>query len=204
MTSEANDLITNENFLKIIDKWSNLAFYDNSLNRYSLNLAKNNYYELYQFTIAAEQLVKNNLGRHSYTMIVFNIHTPNDMYHALKSDSIPAFKDLTIQVASALGTHLPTQTLYCAMNIDTYAILLEDYKPVDTALLVINLTEDITNHYPDSKLRLTFGSCEADAYEYDIPSMCRRAFYAMSTITGDDPQLMVDYNEIILEKKIIG
>ncbi len=199
MNIKLSDTLSDDNYHKIIDKWSNLTFYDNNLNRYSLNLSPDKLQDMYHFTILAEQLLRDHQKEHSHTMVAFHIQKP--ALHSRIYD-INSGEGLAKHTEAALKSHIKNPNLSCGINEDTFIFLLEDYKTVDTALLVINLTEEISRYYPDLKLRLTFGSCRADPYEYEIPCLCRRAFYAMSTISGDDQQLMADYNDIILEKKL--
>jgi hypothetical protein len=187
----------NENYLFVINKWSRIAFYDYNLNITSPSISNNYYSNVYDFTVSTEFLLKNN-PYHTHTLLVFDIKSLNEIEsEALINSSFSNYVDTII--------HSNTQKpdLYCRLNDKTVIVLLENYSSIDVAMLVINLNEDIANYKPEYNIKLKFGTCIAEDFEIDIISLYRRAYFAMSTIKDNEQQLMANYNEIILQKKVL-
>jgi GGDEF domain-containing protein len=189
----------NENYLYVINKWSRIAFYDCNLNITSPSISNNYYYDVYDFTVSSEFLLKNN-SYHTHTLLVFDIKSLNATEaesHYMNDSRFSNYVDTII------NSNIQKPDLYCRLNDETIVVLLENYSSIDVAMLVINLNEDIVNYKPEYNINLKFGTCIAQDYEFDIISLYRRAYFAKSTMKDNDQQLMANYNEIILQKKVL-
>jgi hypothetical protein len=187
----------NESYLSVINKWSRIAFYDYNLNLISPSISNSYYSNVYDFTVSSEILLKNN-PYHTYTLLAFDIKSLN----AAESDSLNDSR-FSNYVDTIINSSIKKPDLYCRLNNETIVVLLENYSTIDVAMLVINLNEDIANYKPEYNIKLKFGTCIAKDYEFDIISLYRRAYFAMSTMKDNDQQLMANYNEIILQKKVL-
>ena len=189
-----NALASIKNYYNIIIERSNLAFFD-------FNLGMNPHIsDMQRFSIAAEQLLKQNLFHHAYTMVVFDIdcfRKVNEIIGYSRGDDLLQYIEHTLQ------TYISVPDLYCRVHDDNFALFLADYKEIDIALLVIQLTEEISKFASPVDINLSFGICKAEFAELDIPSLCSRAIYAKSTIKGKEQQLLADYDEVIQSKDTI-
>ncbi len=148
---------------------------------------------LHQFTDCAENLLRNNSRNHSYTMLIFDV---NLLSGTQESCSLSAFQDLITYIGSMLKNYVPEPNLFCQINSNNFAILMQDSKAVDVALLAISLTEEANQFHPGSMVKLTFGSCLADSKKIDIAALFRQAIYAKNTITEQNHQILAVYNEL--------
>ncbi len=190
---------SNDNFIHVINKWSHLTFYDCNLNIISPSISHAHYSDLYQFTISAERLLKNS-PYHNHIMLIFDIDTICEA--AETNPSVIDYK-FSHHVDTIVKSYIHEPNLCSSINDETFMILIENYNTIDIAMLVINLTEDITNFNPEFKIKVKFGTCIAEYSDYDITSLYRRAFFAMSTITGKEQQLLANYNELVFQKKVL-
>jgi GGDEF domain-containing protein len=193
----SNELTTDNN--NIIDKCSILTFYDTNLNKTSIHVSNPNFPEMNHFTTSAERLLNNNPQNYSYTMIVFDINLLskiNETYNHV------IYNALIKHVFATLQANIQEPNLFCQINDDNFAIFVENYKAIDIALFVINLTEEISSYNSELTIKLTFGSCPADYSKMNISTLSRLAFYAKSTLNGQSNRLLADYNELVFHKKM--
>lgn len=174
----------------IYDMCSNLSLFYENLNKASFNISN---IDIYQFTKSSEKLLKNNTQKNTYAVLVFDIDQLNEFNNSIKNE-------LIAHIESTLKNYINEPKLYCNMNDGNYVILLENYKSIDIALLVILLTEEISDYIPELNIKPTFGICIADQSDQNIPSLYKRAFYAKSTIKGQNQKLLANYTELILRK----
>jgi GGDEF domain-containing protein len=178
-------IITHNN---IIDKSSNLSLSYYNLDKISIfpsNIG------LYHFTESAEKLLKNNPNRNSYALLAFDIDNISEIS---KLYGIFFVSELFVQISSTLRNHIMDPNLYCNMN-ENFAILLENYTSIDIAMLVIQLSEEISNINPELNIKLAFGICIAGPADQNISFLYKRAFLAKSTIKGKDQPLLANYTE---------
>ncbi|MHB8132352.1 MAG: GGDEF domain-containing protein [Mobilitalea sp.] len=183
----------------ILHKWSNFTFYDTNLNKTIIHVPNTNFSGMYHFTVTAERLMKNNLQNNSYTMIVFDINLLSDIKDAYDH---AIFNALIHHVLTTLQTNILKPNLFCRINDDNFAIFVENYKAIDIALFVINLKEEISSYNPELTIKLTFGICPVDNPKIDIPSLCKLAFYAKSTLIGQSVRFLANYDELVFQKKM--
>lgn len=195
-----NVLASIKNYYNIIIERSNLAFFDFNLGINPLDSSHTQISDMQRFSVKAEQLLKQNLFHHAYTMVVFDIdcfRKVNEIIGYSRGDELLQYIEHTLQ------SYVSAPDLYCRVHDDNFALFLADYKEIDIALLVIQLTEEISKFTSPININLSFGICKAEFAELDIPSLCSRAFYAKSTIKGKEQQLLADYNEVIQIKDSI-
>lgn len=181
-----------DKYYQIIVERSNLDFYDFHLNQLSTDASYHVLSDMYHFAKSVENLLSNNTHA-SYTMVVFDIDgfgKINDLYGHRMGD------ELLCHINKTLKSLIQNPNLYCRVYDDNFALFLENYKKIDIALLVIQLTEEISNYNPQLAAKLSFGICNAGKEGLDIPSLCSRAYYAKSTIKGIDYQLLANYDEL--------
>lgn len=188
-----NILVSIENFYKIIVERSNPTFYD-SLNQLSFNDSEIPISDMNNFIESAEKLLKNNKNGKTYTMIVFDI----DNFREINSlYGYSTGNDILNHIAKILSSYIREPNLYCRVYDDNYALFLENYREIDIALLVIYLTEEISNYYIDLKTKLSFGICKTEPEDRNILSICSKAYFAKSTIKGKEHQLLANYDEVV-------
>lgn len=195
-----NVLASIKNYYNIIIERSNLAFFDFNLESSPADAPNTKISDMQRFSVTAERLLKQNFFHHAYTMVVFDIDCFKKMNECLgysHGDELLRYIEKTLQ------TYISAPNLFCRVHDDNFALFLEDYKEIDIALLVIQLTEEISKFASHVDINLSFGICKAEFAELDIPSLCSRAFYAKSTIKGKEQQLLADYDEVIQTKEPI-
>lgn len=143
-----------------------------------------------QFQESAEATLKNGKD-HSHTMIVFDIDKFHDIIEYYGYDTA---NEVLAQIELILKAYIQQPSLYCRLCNDNFVILLQDYKDIDVAMLAIQLTEELSGYYADTKL--SFGISKADTGA-DISSLYRRAYYAKNTVKGRGRHLLANFNEII-------
>lgn len=147
----------------------------------------------FNFEDSAKNMLDGDPDSNSHIMIVFgidNFKEINDLCGTAVGNG------LLFYIQTILKSYLHKPHLYCQLHSDCFAILLENYKDIDLALLTIQLTEEISNYKIDIIPKLSFGICKADSSDFNIFSLCGRALYARRSIKTDGKQLMADYNEI--------
>ncbi|HWT74070.1 MAG TPA: diguanylate cyclase [Mobilitalea sp.] len=186
------------NIDKLLVDRSRLSFYEHYLNNVSFDTFNSQTSEPNQFIEAAQGLLKSKNNKNSYTMVVFDIdqfRNVNEFY------GYPAGNELLYYIGVKLASKLEASNLFCRLCDDNYAVFLENYREIDIALLVIHLTEEISNYYPELQLKLSFGICRAEQSDVNITSLCSRAYYAKSTIKGK-LQLLANYDEVIINQNL--
>ena len=175
----------------IVDQYPNSIFFYDNLNKNSLNSSN---IDIYRFVESAERLLESNLKNSTYALLVFDI----DKFHEInKSYGDSIMNELIARINSTLKSHIKEPNLYCNVK-EHFAILLENYKSIDIAMLVIQLSEEISCFYPELKIKPAFGICIAGPSDRKVSSLYKRAFYAKNTIKGQDKQLLANYTELIL------
>jgi GGDEF domain-containing protein len=193
-----NAIPLTETHSNVFDNCSNLTFFYDNLYKASLNISN---IGISHFTETADGLLTNNPNNNLYTVLVLNIDKSGEI-NKLYDNSIP--NELIAQIGSSLKNHIKAPNLYCNFNGKNFAVFLENYKSIDIALLVIQLTEEISGIYPEVNIRPAFGICTAGQYDQSFFSLYKRAFYAMTTIKGRDQQLLANYTELIFRKRKTG
>lgn len=191
-----NILVSIESFYNIIVERTNPNFYRN-LNPLSFNESDVPIANMKLFVESAERRLKNNSDNKAYTMIVFDIDSFSEI-NALYGRTTG--NELLEHIAKILSSYVREPNLFCRVHDDNFALFLENYNKIDTALLVINLAEEISNY--DMEAKLSFGICKVAPEDKDILSLCSKAFYAKSTIKGNEHQLLANYDEVITSKSI--
>jgi GGDEF domain-containing protein len=147
-----------------------------------------------QFVASAERLLQDNSNPYSHTMIVFGINNFSDI---ITNYGFAAGEELAGYVKSVLKSYLQEPNLFCHYQAGSFAMFLEDYKDIDLALLVIQITEEITRYHKDYNLKLSFGVCKASPSASTFYCLYRRAMYAKSSVNTDAFQLLADYSEVV-------
>jgi GGDEF domain-containing protein len=185
-----NAMQSMETYNNVFDKYSNPIFFYDNLNKTSLNTSGTG---IFHFTEAAEKLLKSNPENNSYALLAFDIDQFSEI-NKLYGSSLT--NELITHINSILKNHIKEPNLFCNIN-ENFAILLENYKSIDIAMLVIQLSEEISCLYPELKIKLAFGICMAGQFEQKFSSLYKRAFYAKNTIKGQDQQLLANYTELL-------
>ncbi len=188
-----NDLTSNETISPILEPWSNLTSYNHPPVKTLLPVPKTHAPGMHHFTVSAQKLLYNGNRQHTYTMIIFDVTMLGETSEAC---SLYAFRYLITYVDTVLKKYIAKPDLFCQMNHNTFAILVENYKSVDIALLAISLMEEASQFDPDLKVKLTFGTCLSNQPDTDITALYRQAFYAKNTIKDQNHHILADYNEI--------
>lgn len=146
-----------------------------------------------QFQKSADEALRLNKN-HSHIMIVFDIDDFHDI-NQICGQSVG--NEILKHIEDTLKSTISLPNLYCRLFDDNFAIFLEGYKDIDVALLVIQLSEDISGYYTDLKIKLSFGTSKADPSDTYVSSLCSRAYFAKSTIKGKGRHWLGSFNEII-------
>lgn len=195
-----NTLISIKNYYNVIVERSNLAFYDLNLNNISQDNTKTPISDLHQFALLAEGLLKDASNDFSYTIVVFDI---DNFSKINKLYGYNTGNNLLTHIECTIKANIGEPNLYCRMHDDNFALLLVNYKEIDIALLVIQLTEEINHFNRLLQIKLSFGICKVDEADCDIPYLCTRAFYAKSTIKGKAQHLLANFDDVILSTQAI-
>ncbi len=185
-----NSMLSMETHNHVTDMCSNPTDSSDTTNKNSLYTSS---IDFYNFTEYAEKLLKNKRSNNSYAVLAFHI----DKFHEIKRIYGNSLADeLITHIDSTIKNHINESSLHCNRE-DNFAILLENYKSIDIAMLVIQLSEEISCFYPALNIKLAFGICIAAQPNQDITSLYKRALYAMSTIKGDGQLLLANYTDLI-------
>lgn len=193
-------LISMENYYNFIVEQSNPAFYDLNLNHISIDNPNLPISDLHQFFLASEDLLKDISDNNSYTMVVFDI---DNFSKINKLYGYNTGNNLLTHIGSTIKSNLGEPNLYCRLHDDNFALLLENYREIDIALLVIQLAEEINHFNRLLQLKLSFGICKVDSNDYTIPNLCTRAYYAKSTIKGNSQHLLANYDDVMFAEQAI-
>ncbi|HHV12738.1 MAG TPA: hypothetical protein GXX75_20915 [Clostridiales bacterium] len=193
-----DDLASNENISPILGAWSNLTSRGSHPTKTLLPVPKTHASGMHHFTVSAQKLLHKGSRRHTYTMIIFDVTL---LGGASEACNLYVFRDLVAYVDTVLKKYIAKPDLFCQMNHNTFAILVENYKSVDIALLAISLMEEANQFDPGLKVKLTFGTCLSNQPDIDITALYRQAFYAKSTIKDQNHHILADYNELESNKK---
>lgn len=144
--------------------------------------------DLHHFIESIEmRTVKQNV---TYAILVFDIDNYIDL---IQQYGDFATKETMAQVHKTLQDHIRQPHMYygCA---DQFVILLENYKSIDAALLVIDLSEEIYGFCPEAKL--TFGICIAGPSDRNISTLYQRACLAKNSIRGQNQPILANYSDL--------
>jgi GGDEF domain-containing protein len=169
---------------------SSNSFYDNPQKTF-LN---SSYYGIDDFIESSENLLRNNQRNNLYSILVFDIDKFEEINN---SDGIFLSNEVIALICSILECHIKEPNQYCYTN-ENFAILLENYKSIDVAMLVIQLSEEISNFFSTFKVKLSFGICIVNQSDQNISDLYIKACYAKSTIKGQNQQLLANYTELII------
>ncbi len=178
-----------ESLINIINDYSNETFLYENQNITSTNSTN---IKIYHFIEAAKVLLHNSTGNNSYAVLTFKIDSSGKS-NKLRGNSLS--NELITHISSTLRTHIKEPNLYCNIN-ENFVILLENYKSIDIAILVIQLSEEISCFCRDLKTKLSFGICMADQTNQEICSILKRALYALSPLKRQENQLLACCTEL--------
>lgn len=188
MNSSQNSIQSIENLINIINNYSNETLLFENQNITSTNTTN---IKIYHFIEAAKVLLQNSCTDNSYAILTFKIDTAGK---ANRSYGNPLSDELITRVNSTLRAYIKEPNLYCNIN-ENFVILLENYKSIDIAILVIQLSEEISDFCPKLKTSLSFGICMADQANQEVCTILKRALYALSPLKRQAHQLLANYME---------
>lgn len=187
-----NSMLSMETHNHVIDMCSNPTDPLNKISLYTSSI------DFYHFTEYAEKLLKNE-SNNSYAVLAFHVDKFTEIKR-LYGNSLA--NELITHIDSTIKNYIHEPSLHYNRE-DNYAILLENYKSIDIAMLVIQLSEEISCFYPELNIKLAFGICIAAQPNQNITSLYKRALYAKSTIKGDGQLLLANYTDLIFRKRKI-
>ncbi len=130
----------------------------------------------------------------SYAILAFDI---DNYIELIKLYGDFASNELMAQVHKTLQNHIKQPHMYNGC-VDKFVILLENYKSIDVALLVIELSEEIYSFCPD--IKLSFGICIAGPSDRDISTLYKRARLAKNSIKGLNQPILANYSNLVIRK----
>ncbi len=185
-----NSVLSEEYHSEIVNHSSDLNHPLNRSSKFSPYTSNSN---IYQFIEAADWLLNNNPKQHTYAVLAFDIGSLSES-NRLYGNSRTS--ELITHISSLLSIHIKEPNLYCNFR-ENFAIFLEDYTSIDIAILVIQLSEEITGYCRNLNAKPTFGFCIAGQSDQRISSLYKRAFYAKNSIKGQERPLLANYTEIL-------
>jgi GGDEF domain-containing protein len=145
------------------------------------------------FKISAERMLYNSRNNGPHIMIVFGLNHLSD----ITADYGPITElELTCYVQDILKAYIPEPNLFCPLTSDTFAVFLENFKDIDVALLVIQLTEEISSFQKQNDITLSFGICKETPFLSNVLSLYNCALYAKESVKIDSLQFLADYSEL--------
>lgn len=155
--------------------------------------------DIKHFLDAANELLNNQNNPETHTMVVFSINHLKEINTRYGFDT---GCELISYVHNILKAYINKPQLFSDFNTNHFAIFLNNYKKIDLALLVIQLTEEISNYNKDINITLSFGICQAGPLDDNINRIYKRALLAKNCIKSETFRFLADYNEI--EQRIIS